>query len=247
MKTSFENRVKGVEDDVSSRDGNIRSYIETNYSSKTQTSNLIESRVSSINTRLGNAESSLRQTANELSNKVSKNGIISQINQSSESVRIQASKINLDGDVTLVGSFESKDYGSKTKNSISMKSGVLSFYQYYQNEDVVGRIEANIFDEGYDSTRTLNIWAEKDKYITISNNRNPNTYEYYIFCYTLNNKKYVGLRDEVYTTNFSCVNLDASRVKLSDGWVINTDEESIIFENINKGTKFKIDANGQIH
>lgn len=111
IKTTFEKRVKGIENDVGIRDGNLRSYIETNYSSKTQTSNLIESRVSSINSRLGSAESSLRQTANELSNKVSKNGIISEINQSSESIKIQASKINLDGDLTLSGRFTSKNNG----------------------------------------------------------------------------------------------------------------------------------------
>lgn len=111
IKTSFEKRVKGVESDVGIRDGNIRSYIETNYSSKIQTSNLIESKVSSINTRLGSAESSIRQTANELSKKVSKNGIISEINQSPESVKIKASKINLDGDLTLSGRFTSKNNG----------------------------------------------------------------------------------------------------------------------------------------
>lgn len=98
MKTSFENRVKGVENDI-----------QTNFSTKTQTVSMIESKVSSFNSRLGNAESRITQTSNELSTKVSKNGIISQINQSSESVKIQASKINLDGDVDVKGTFTSRD------------------------------------------------------------------------------------------------------------------------------------------
>ena len=70
MRTSFEKRVKGVEDDVSSRDGNIRSYIQTNYSTKSQTANMIESKVSSINSRLGSAESRITQTNNKIESEV---------------------------------------------------------------------------------------------------------------------------------------------------------------------------------
>ncbi len=131
IKTRFEKRVKGVENDVGIRDGNIRSYIETNYSSKTQTSNLIESRVSSINSRLGNAESSIMQTANELSNKVSKNGIISEINQSPESVKIKASKIDLDGNVKLKGEF--KTYNNRGTN-IHLWNSYLDFYTPYPRD-----------------------------------------------------------------------------------------------------------------
>lgn len=97
MKIDFEKRVRGVENDITQ-----------NYSSKTQTADMIENKVSSINSRLGSAESRITQTANELSKKVSRNGIISEINQSPESVKIQANKINLDGNVYLKGSFESQ-------------------------------------------------------------------------------------------------------------------------------------------
>lgn len=71
MKTSFEKRVKGVEDDVSSRDSGLRSYIQTNYSTKSQTVNMIESKVSSINSRLGSAESRITQTNNKIESEVS--------------------------------------------------------------------------------------------------------------------------------------------------------------------------------
>ena len=94
-----------LKNSINNNDINIRKYVDTNFSTKTQTNSLIESKVSNINTRLGSAETKLSQTANELSTKVSKNGIISQINQSSESVKIMASKINLDGDVSLKGRF----------------------------------------------------------------------------------------------------------------------------------------------
>lgn len=50
--------------------------------------------------RLGTAESTLTVQAGEISSKVSKNGVISSINQTAEAVKIQASKINLEGYVT---------------------------------------------------------------------------------------------------------------------------------------------------
>lgn len=99
IKTTFEKRVKGVENDITQ-----------NYSTKTQTASMIESKVSSFNSRLGNAESRIRQTASEVSSKVSKGSIISEINQSYEGVKIKASKIDLEGDVYLEGDFTS--YGT---------------------------------------------------------------------------------------------------------------------------------------
>ena len=124
IKTSFEKRVKGVENDVEIRDGNIKSYIETNYSSKTQTASMIEYKVSSINSRLGSAESRITQTANELSKKVSRNGIISEINQSPESIKIKADRISLTGDVRLEGDFIS--YGTTTLSQEHMEQSVSS-------------------------------------------------------------------------------------------------------------------------
>ena len=155
MKTSFEKRVKGVEDDVSSRDSGLRSYIQTNYSTKTQTASMIESKVSSINTRLGSAESRIRQTANEVSSKVSKNGIISEINQSPENIKITASRIDLAGSVRLEGYFTS--YGKTILGpgyvwqdiSSSLEDGALNLRSYVdenissaegKQEEIEGRV-----------------------------------------------------------------------------------------------------------
>lgn len=48
-------------------------------------------------TRLSSAESSISQNASNISLKVSKDSVISEINQSAESVKIQASKVEIDG------------------------------------------------------------------------------------------------------------------------------------------------------
>lgn len=102
--------IKVVNDRIDSKDSSLRTYVSNNYSTKTQTSSLIESKVSSIksdisgiNIKLSDAESKISQTASEIATKVSKNGIISAINQSSESIKIQASKIALKGSVWING------------------------------------------------------------------------------------------------------------------------------------------------
>jgi phage minor structural protein len=106
MRTSFEQKVKGVEDDVSSRDGNIRSYIETNYSTKTQTADMIENEVSSINTRLGRAESKISQTESSISTKVSSSEARSIFKQEAEKFTFDAKQIDFNSYITIKGSLE---------------------------------------------------------------------------------------------------------------------------------------------
>lgn len=123
ISTSVESLTK----DINSRDKDIRTYITNNYSTKTQTDQLIESKVSSINTRLGSAESRISQTATEISKTVKKDGVISAINQSAESVKIKASKIDLQGDVSLTGVFTTKNKGGYT--NINMEDSRITFYR----------------------------------------------------------------------------------------------------------------------
>ena len=59
-----------------------------------------KSSVSSLGDRVTTAEASIQVNADNITSKVSKNGVISSINQSSESVTINAAKINLNGAVT---------------------------------------------------------------------------------------------------------------------------------------------------
>lgn len=63
----------------------------------TQTASQIRSEVSSAKSTIW---SSITQNSDSIELKVSKNGVISAINQTAESIRIQAGKINLDGYVT---------------------------------------------------------------------------------------------------------------------------------------------------
>lgn len=121
----IESSVSQVKTDIS---GSYYTKSQTD-SKISQTASSIESKITSLNSRVGSAESSLRQTANEVSSKVSRDGVISAINQSSEYVKIQASKIQLDGDVTLTGDFISKSSGTIS----SLKDGELRFESEYDN------------------------------------------------------------------------------------------------------------------
>ena len=136
IQSSVASQIKTINNEINNKDSDIRSYISNNYSTKTQTSNLIDSRVSSVSrdlsglgSRISTAESSIRQTSSEISSKVSKNGVISAINQSAESVKIQANKINLQGDVSLQGNFVSTSGGTISQ----LKDGELRFKKEYGN------------------------------------------------------------------------------------------------------------------
>lgn len=125
---------------ITDGDNGVKKYLQNNYSTTTQTSRMIDSKVNSFDSRLGSAESRITQTANELSTKVSKNGIISQINQSSESVRIQASKINLDGDLSLKGRFTTYNSGYK---SLDMNNSSIYMYDPNNSHSLMGSIKAS--------------------------------------------------------------------------------------------------------
>lgn len=138
MKSYVDGKDSDLKSYVDGKDSSVRSYVQNNYSTKTQTNDLIESRVvnaynyiSNLEHRAEITESRIMQTANEVSSKVSRNGVISAINQSAESIKIQASKINLDGNVDLIGDFTT--YGSNRWNGkdrstqVKIKNGSLIF------------------------------------------------------------------------------------------------------------------------
>ena len=63
----------------------------------------VSSNYTDLNGKIQSANTTITQTANKISSKVDVNGVISSINQTSESVKIKAAKIQLDG-ATTVGS-----------------------------------------------------------------------------------------------------------------------------------------------
>lgn len=81
----------------------------------------LESGMTDAKKRINTAEASIKVNADEIKLKVNKNGIVSAINQTSESVKIQASKISLEGLTTINNLFK-----VNTDGSIEATNAVIS-------------------------------------------------------------------------------------------------------------------------
>lgn len=111
----------------------ITSTVSETYATKTSLSNLsstVTQQANSITTLINEVypngtsnTSSIEQNANDITLKVSKNGVIASINATSETVKIQASKLNLQGYVTLSNLSTA---GQTEINGANIKTGTLS-------------------------------------------------------------------------------------------------------------------------
>lgn len=106
----------------------------------TQTASSITSEV----TARQNADSALStritQNANEIDLRVEKDGVISSINASSETITINASKVNLSGYVTVSG----LSGGTTTINGSCIKTGTISAERIAANSIAVSKLTGNI-------------------------------------------------------------------------------------------------------
>lgn len=106
------------------------------------TSTVKKSYIDPLTTRMESAETSIKINEQGIESKVSKNSVISTINQSSESVTISASKINLKGAVTI----SSLDSDLKTSvNNANTASSTLSSWSYDNNMTTIdgGKVAAH--------------------------------------------------------------------------------------------------------
>lgn len=168
---------------IDSKISSFRTDFSGNYYTKTQTdsrisqtASSIETKITSINSRLGTAESNIKQTASEISTKVSKNGIISTINQSPESIKIKASRVDLQGDLNLTGEF--KTYNGYGK-AVHLHDQELDFYQSYKDSTKLGTLGI-IENFGGPSDYRLDLRHDKKSAISISYQWGNNSYQPYI-------------------------------------------------------------------
>ena len=140
--TTAESSITQNADAISTR---VTSLTDTVSANKTSADNSI----SSLNTRMSSAESSITQNADAISTKVAKNGVISAINQSSEQITIDASKINLTGFVTFTNLATD---GQTTINGSNITTGSLnvggsgrigSIKLYDSTSNVIGTFNQN--------------------------------------------------------------------------------------------------------
>lgn len=99
--------VTSLEKDVDSNKTNIsdaRSDIKQQADEITQrvTKTTHKADMDRLDVKVSEAESSIKQNAEEITSRVSKNGVISSINQTAESVTIDADRLNIKGDLNVV-------------------------------------------------------------------------------------------------------------------------------------------------
>jgi hypothetical protein len=125
----IEQTATSILSEVSTEVGRLDGRVDTANSSIEQTATEIRSEVSTevtrIDGRVDSANSLISQQADEILLRVTKDGIISAINLTSEAVRISASKINLSGAVTI-SDLDSSVSGKVTKlNNSGIYTGTI--------------------------------------------------------------------------------------------------------------------------
>ena len=121
----------------------------------TQTANSITAEVTRATAAEGNLSSRITVNAQGIETKVSKNGVISSINQSAESVTINASRINLNGYVTtsmLESAFQSVQQMSVGQLTISSYLTCLGYNTTWKEKTVVTGISTSEADKTYYAT-----------------------------------------------------------------------------------------------
>lgn len=121
VKSDLTTEIQARKDGITSAVSDAKSQLRSEFN---QTADGLSTKVGSLSSRVSSAESSITQTKDMISTRVSKNGIISAINQSSESVKIQARNIDLTGATIVNGTFDSVGSDSKIK----LINGAIEFF-----------------------------------------------------------------------------------------------------------------------
>lgn len=128
---------------------NYKTYVSNNYASLYQTDKMINATVGEIKVAAddakrvaNNVSSQLQITKNSINQKVSRNEIISEINHSPEQVKIKASKVDLEGDVSIKGRFESEP---NTDDGVSIKidRNEMTFKHYLDSGNIHGAVRVS--------------------------------------------------------------------------------------------------------
>lgn len=118
-----ERNLDGFYQEFTQFEGDVNGEFESQSSRITQTSAAITAEVNRASTAEGNLSSRITQNAEQIELRVEKNGVISAINQSAESITINANKINLTGYVTAT---DLRTSGSTVINGSNITTGTIN-------------------------------------------------------------------------------------------------------------------------
>lgn len=169
-----------VQSEINKSSESVKTYVTENYTSKTQTDEMIKTEVSSIKTDVTNANSKAEraystaiQTTEELSKKVSKGELSTEVRQLNSEistkvgtrdvysimqqlpsyVKIDAKNIDLTGDVDVQGTFKTSSYGKR----VEIIGNSIKFYDWgsfkgsltIDDENIISLNGSNGYDTGY--------------------------------------------------------------------------------------------------
>ena len=126
LNSKINQTVESITSEIESVEVDLNKKITTLNSSIQQTNNSITSTVSKVEQledQTSTLSSQIEQTAESIDLKVDKNGIISAINMSPETIDIAASKLNLSGYTTFT---DLSTYGKTTINGSNITTGTIS-------------------------------------------------------------------------------------------------------------------------
>lgn len=153
--SEIEQTAKGIKQDVNSLETDYSTFKKEANSTFDQQATQIALRVTetTYNTdmedmtmRISEAESSIEQNADEIVSKVSKNGVLSSINQSPEQIKINAQRVSIDGDLAV------------RNGKVYVKDGVITDNLISGNAKIDG---AKIADASITNAKIGNINADK--------------------------------------------------------------------------------------
>lgn len=167
--------INKLDQDVAANATGISEVISQIKATADEISSEITSQTKDLDGKISKLNTKITQTSDSISTKVSKDGVISAINQSSESIRIQASKINLDGDVSLTGEF--KTYNDDGV-AVRLHDQYLDFYESYKENVVLGTI--GVLENYMSGVHSLDLSHKKNSHLSISYEDEGSVYAPYI-------------------------------------------------------------------
>ena len=217
IESKAESIRKELKNYTNDKERDIKTYLLNNYSSSIQTDQKIENKVGQLKTsisedidnlskEISENESKITQTANEISSRVRENEVISAINQSAEQIKIQANKINLQGDLHLTGTFSNLNSQGQ---GVSIRNNSLQVYDnaINDNKKTIGQIWPARFSDRQGGRMRLDHFATGLTEINYIKKYTYDDYHHYmvfdIYGYTAShiNKEPISVFENMYFAN----------------------------------------------
>ena len=149
---------------ISVKADEITSTVSKTYTTKNENNNTLDTAKGYTDTQVTTAKSEIKQTTDyitsEVSKKVGNNEIISKINQTAESITIDANKLNINGTVSANGNFKVDTAGNMTCSNAKITGGKIDLSDTQGNPILSIKSQSGYYS-GYISSNGANFYGEE--------------------------------------------------------------------------------------